>query len=113
MSARAQTIVWIAQRASAGVLAVCVVVHLAGIILAVQGGLSAAEILDRTRGQYGWLAFYGVFVVAVTVHATIGLRTICAEWLAWRGRSCDVALGIYGVVILVMGLRAALSVFAG
>jgi len=80
---------WIAQRASAAVLAVCVVVHLATIIYAVQGGLTAAEILGRTRGNAGWLAFYSVFVLAVSVHAPIGLRTVFIEWLRWRGASRD------------------------
>ena len=41
----ANRMLWIAQRASAAVLALCVVVHLATIIYAVRGGLTAAEIL--------------------------------------------------------------------
>lgn len=103
---------WIAQRASAAVLAFCVAVHLAMIIYAVQGGLSAAEILARTRGNAGWLAFYSVFVLAVTVHAPIGLRSICIEWLGWRGRSRDVVLSLFALLIAWMGMRAALGVFA-
>ena len=65
MSARADARLWIAQRASAAVLAVCVIVHLATIVYAVRGGLSAAEIFARTRGSVGWLAFYSLFVLAV------------------------------------------------
>ena len=103
---------WIAQRASAAVLAICVAVHLAMIIYAVQGGLTAAEILERTRGNAGWLAFYSVFVLAVTVHAPIGLRSICIEWLGWRSRSRDVALSLFALLIAWMGMRAALGVFA-
>jgi fumarate reductase subunit C len=103
---------WIAQRASAAVLALCVVVHLATVIYAVQGGLSAAEILARTRGSAGWLAFYTVFVLAVTVHAPIGLRSICIEWLGWRGRSRDVALALFAALLAWMGMRAAIGVFA-
>ena len=103
---------WIAQRASAAVLAVCVIVHLATIIYAVQGGLSAAEILERTRGSAGWLVFYSVFVLAVTIHAPIGLRSICIEWLGWRGRSRDVFLLAFAAVLAWMGMRAALGVFA-
>ena len=41
MSVRAQVLLWTAQRISAAVLAVCVVVHLAIIIYAVRTGLSA------------------------------------------------------------------------
>jgi len=102
---------WIAQRASAGVLAVCVLVHLATVIYAVQGGLSAAEILGRTRGNAAWLAFYSVFVLAVAVHAPIGLRSILGEWLGWRGRTREVALLLLAGLIAVMGGRAALAVF--
>jgi fumarate reductase subunit C len=103
---------WIAQRASAAVLAICVTVHLATIIYAVQGGLSAAEILARTRGSAGWLAFYTVFVLAVAVHAPIGLRSICIEWLGWRGRSRDVVLALFAALLAWMGMRAAIGVFA-
>ncbi len=109
---KGQAILWLAQRASAAVLGVCVVVHLATIIYAVQGGLTASEILDRTRGNAGWLAFYMVFVLAVTVHAPIGLRSVCIEWLGWRGRSRDVALALFAAVLAWMGMRAAIGVFA-
>jgi len=107
-----QTALWIAQRASAAVLALCVAVHLAMIIYAVQGGLTAAEILERTRGNAGWLAFYSVFVLAATIHAPIGLRSVLAEWLGWRGRSRDVVLALFALLVAWMGMRAALGVFA-
>ena len=42
---------WYWQRISAMVLALCVLVHLAIMIYAVRGGLSAQEILARTRGE--------------------------------------------------------------
>jgi len=107
-----QTVLWVAQRASAAVLAVCVVVHLATIIYAVQAGLSAAEILGRTRGNLGWLAFYGVFVCAAAVHAPIGLRAVLGEWLKWRGTSREVFLVLFSATLLFMGMRAVLAVFA-
>ena len=53
---RAQVLLWAAQRISAVVLAVCVLVHLATAIYAIRSGLSAAEILSRTRGSVGWAA---------------------------------------------------------
>jgi len=46
---RSQVLLWTAQRASAAVLALCVVVHLITIIYAVRNGLSAAEILELKR----------------------------------------------------------------
>jgi succinate dehydrogenase subunit C len=105
-----ETRLWLAQRASAVALALCVAAHLATMILAVRGGLSAAEILGRTRGSVGWAAFYGVFVVAVSIHAPIGLRTVAAEWLGWRGRSADAACAIVGVALLALGARAIAAV---
>jgi fumarate reductase subunit C len=102
---------WIAQRASAAVLALCVVVHLATMIYAIRGGLSAAEILGRTRGNIPWLMFYSLFVLAVTVHAPIGLRSALGEWLGWRGRSCDVFLVVVAMLLAALGMRAVLGVF--
>jgi fumarate reductase subunit C len=110
MSARVEARLWLAQRASAGVLALCVVVHLATMILAVRGGLSATDLLGRTRGSVGWAAFYGVFVVAVAIHASIGLRTVAAEWLGWRGRVADAACAAAAVALLVLGARAIAAV---
>ena len=92
-------------------LAVCVVVHLATIVYAVQGGLSAAEILGRTRGSLGWLAFYSAFVLAASVHAPIGLRAVFIEWLGWRGRSRDAVLLALAALLAWMGMRAVLAVF--
>jgi fumarate reductase subunit C len=86
-------------------------VHLATVIYAVQGGLSAAEILGRTRGNGGWLAFYALFVLAVSVHAPIGLRAVLAEWLKWRGLSRDLLLLAFGLLLAGLGLRAVLAVF--
>ena len=111
MSVRRETLLWLAQRASAALLAVCVVVHLATLIYAIRGGLSAAAILGRTRGNLGWLAFYAVFVTAVAVHAPIGLRPVLGEWLRWRGVSRDIFLGALAVVLGVLGMRAVLGVF--
>jgi fumarate reductase subunit C len=111
LTPKEETLLWIAQRASAAVLALCVVVHLATIIYAVQGGLTAAEILGRTRGNTAWLAFYSIFVLAVAVHAPIGLRSVLMEWLGWRARSRDVVLVGFSLALAWMGMRAALGVF--
>ena len=103
---------WVAQRASAMVLALCVLVHLATIVFAVRGGLSAGEILSRTRGNGAWLAFYVLFIAAVAIHAPIGLRTIFAEWLGWRGRSLYIAAALFAVLIAAAGLRTVLGLYA-
>jgi fumarate reductase subunit C len=109
---RNQVLLWAAQRASAAVLTLCVVIHLVTIIYAVRSGLSAAEILGRTRGSYGWFGFYLVFTFAVAVHAPIGLRNILAETLQWRGRAPDATVLVLGLVLMFAGARAAWAVFA-
>lgn len=111
MSVRAQVFVWTLQRVSAAILGICVLVHLATIIHAVRGGLTAAEILARTTGSVAWATFYGVFIVATAVHAPIGLRNVIVEHTSWRGRSLDIALTIVTLWILVAGFRAVIAVF--
>jgi len=104
-------ILFIAQRASAAVLAFAVTVHLATILYAVRDGLTAGEVLARTRDNHWFFAFYILFVLAVAVHAPIGLRNVLREWTRWRGRSLDVALALFAVLLLVLGIRAALAVY--
>ena len=112
MNHKSETALWIAQRASAAVLALCVAVHLVTIVYAVRGGLTAAEIFARTRGSVGWLAFYSIFVLAAAVHAPIGLRPVLGEWLGWRGKSREVFALAFGIALAWLGMRAVLSVFA-
>jgi succinate dehydrogenase subunit C len=100
-----------AQRLSAFVLAAAVAVHLAIILYAARGGLTAAEILARTHGNVAFLLFYGLFVIAVAIHAPIGLRSILREWTPWRGRSLDVALVLFAALLLALGFRAVFAVF--
>ncbi len=113
MSRRSEVLLWGAQRISAMVLALCVIVHLLTMIYAVRSGLSAAEILGRTQGNPAWLAFYTLFVVAVSVHAPIGLRTIISETFDWRGRGLDVLTGVIGLSLAMWGVRAVFAVFGG
>jgi fumarate reductase subunit C len=102
---------WAAQRVTALFLGVAVAVHLVTIIIAVRGGLSAAEILGRTQGATAWFLFYCAFALAAGLHAAIGLRTIAAEWLGWRGRGFDLAwLGI-GLLTGLFGVRAAWGLY--
>ena len=100
------------QRLSAMLLAPFVVVHLVLILYAVHGGLSAAEILGRTQGSMAWGAFYALFVVAVAVHAPIGVRNVVREWTPWRGRSLDAASVVLAIALLALGLRAVAAVVA-
>ena len=101
---------WYWQRISAMVLALCVLVHLAVMVYAVRGGLSAAEILGRTQGNWGFAVFYALFVVACTVHVPVGVSNIAREW--WGlGESAALWLSrAFGLLLLVMGLRAVYAV---
>jgi succinate dehydrogenase subunit C len=105
-------ILFLAQRATAFVLALAVAVHLGTILYASSGGLTAADILARTHGNHLFLLFYGAFVVTVAIHAPIGLRNVLREWTAWRGRSLDLALALFSILLLVLGLRAVFAVFS-
>jgi fumarate reductase subunit C len=105
-------LLFLAQRLSAAILALAVTVHLATILYAVRGGLTAGEILGRTHGNLAFFAFYVLFVVAVAVHAPIGLRNVMREWTPWRGATLDAALAIFALSLLVLGLRAAFAVYA-
>jgi fumarate reductase subunit C len=100
---------FVLQRGSAAVLALCVVVHLAGIVYAVRHGLTSEAIVARMHAGAIWPAFYAVFAVAVAVHAPLGLRAIVDEWLGLRGRGVDAVLALFAGVLLAGGLYAVAS----
>jgi fumarate reductase subunit C len=101
---------WLAQRVSAAVLAVCVLVHLATILYATRHGLTAQALLARTHASLFWPAFYSLFVVAVAIHAPLGLRVILDEWSGLRGRAVDVLLALFALVLVAGGLRAVAAI---
>ncbi|MEO5699210.1 MAG: succinate dehydrogenase [Casimicrobiaceae bacterium] len=108
--ARREALLWVASRISAAVLALCVVVHLATMILAVQGGLTAAEIFGRTRGSVMWASFYGIFVVAVAIHGPIGLRNVVVEAAGRGGRLLDLSMVGVAILLFAGGMRAVAAV---
>jgi fumarate reductase subunit C len=110
--AAAATWRWLAQRISAAVLALCVLVHLATILYATRSGLSAAAISARMHASLAWPLFYAMFVVAVAVHAPLGLRVILDEWSGLRGRGVDLLLALFALTLLAGGLRAVMAVAA-
>lgn len=101
------------QRLAALVMLPFVALHLGVMIYAIQGGLSAAEILGRTQGSLGWFLFYGSFVVAVSIHASLGLRAIFGEWLGLRGTVREGLTLAVGLGLFVLGARAVWAVTAG
>ncbi len=112
MSARTEVRIWIAQRATAVVLALAVIVHIVTIVYAVRGGLSAIEIIERVQGNIGWFLFYAVFVFAAAIHAPLGLRTVLNEMTRLRGITPDALAVLLGLMIAILGWRAAFVLFS-
>ncbi len=101
---------YMAQRISALIMIPLVLTHLVLMIIAVQGGLSAAEILGRTQGSVFWFLFYGLFVLAVSVHAAIGLRVILFETFSLKGMSLNLVGWAAFLLFLLLGGSAVLAV---
>jgi fumarate reductase subunit C len=98
------------QRTTAAVMAPLVMVHIAVIFYATRHDLSAVDILGRTRGSIAWAAFYGLFVLAVSIHASIGVRNVLTEWTPLPERRVDACAVFFGLVLAGLGLRAVAAV---
>jgi fumarate reductase subunit C len=98
------------QRITALVMAPLVLGHLALMVYAIRGGLTTGQILSRTQGSIPWALFYGCFVVAVSMHAAIGLRVIAFETLNLRGFLLNALSWVFCAFLLFTGLRAVVSV---
>lgn len=103
MSPANQARLWLAQRLSAMLLAVLLVVHIGVMIWAVRGGLSGAEILARTRGSAWAALLYGLLVAGAAVHAPLGIATVCQEWLGLRGRALWIPTALLAALLAVLG----------
>jgi fumarate reductase subunit C len=97
---------YIWQRATAALMVPLVLLHVAIIFYATRRGMSAADILARTRGSIMWASLYGAFVFAVAVHAAIGVRNVLTEWSPLNDRVAVLFAAIFGVSLLVLGARA-------
>ena len=101
---------YMAQRITALLMAPLVLGHLAVMIYAIQGGLSTSEILSRTQGSFAWFLFYGTFVLAVSIHGAIGLRTIAYEWANLKGIALELLMWLAGLILFILGARAVWAV---
>jgi len=105
---------YVLQRATALVMAPLLLGHVALIFYATRHGLTAADILGRTRGSAGWGLYYGLFVVAAAIHAGIGVRVLAAEWAPHRvardERLLDALMWAVGLALAGLGLRAVAAV---
>lgn len=98
------------QRGTALVLIAFIAVHLGVIFYATGRHLAAADILARTRGSIAWALFYGTFVLAAAIHASIGIQAPLVEWFSLKRR---VALAVgygFGALLVGLGLRAVAAV---
>ena len=103
-----------AQRLTALIMVPLTLGHIAVMIYAVNDGLTTSEILARTQGSVAWFLFYGIFVIAVSVHATIGIRVILFEWFRLSGKSSACFSWIMFILLFGLGSRAVWAVtFAG
>jgi fumarate reductase subunit C len=100
--------VW--QRLTAAVMAPLVLVHVVVIFYASRKGLSAADILGRTRGSLMWASFYGAFVAAAALHAAIGVRNVLTEWSPLGESRAGIFSTVFGLLLLVLGFRAVAAV---
>jgi fumarate reductase subunit C len=100
--------VW--QRATAALMVPLVAIHIAVIFYATRQGLSAADILSRTRGSIAWGAYYGLFVAAVSIHAAIGVRNVLTEWSPLPERYAGQLALFFGLLLAALGARAVAAV---
>jgi fumarate reductase subunit C len=98
------------QRITAMLLVPFIIVHLAVIFYATSKGLSASAILSRTRGSFGWSAYYLLIVALISIHGSVGLSVILNEWTGLGVRSSRVIGGLMGVILCLLGLRAVAAV---
>ena len=101
---------YIWQRLTAAVMVPLVLLHVAVIFYATHKGLTAHDILARTRGSLTWAALYCAFVVAASVHAAIGVRNVLTEWSPLGDRAAGVSAILLAAALLALGLRAVAAV---
>jgi fumarate reductase subunit C len=84
---------YILQRLTAALMLPLIVAHIAAIVYATRHGLSAADILSRTRGA-------------------IGLRVVVSEWTGLRGLALEAFMIAAGLLLAALGARAVYAVTA-
>lgn len=101
---------YLLQRFSAALMLPLIVIHLVVIYYATSKGLTAADVLARTRGSFVWGTFYVLFVVLAAAHAAVGVRVILREWTRLAGSARDGIAITFGLALLLLGLRAVAAV---
>lgn len=101
---------YLLQRATALLMVPLIVGHIAIIFYATRKGVTAGDILGRTRGSIGWGLYYAVFVLLTSVHGAIGVRAIALEWAGLKGRRLELVMWAFGLALAGLGLRAVYAV---
>ena len=96
--------VW--QRATAAIMVPLVLIHIAVIFYATRQQMTAADILSRTHSSVAWASYYALFVAAVSIHASIGVRNVLAEWSRLTERRAGQIAIVFGVVLAFLGAHA-------
>jgi fumarate reductase subunit C len=99
--------VW--QRATAAIMVPLVLIHIAVIFYATRQQMTAADILSRTHGSVAWASYYALFVAAVSIHASIGVHNVMAEWPRLTERRAGQIAIAFGIMLALLG---ALAIFA-
>jgi len=100
---------YIWQRATAALMLPLVLGHLAVIFYATRQNLTAADILGRTHDSVLWAAYYGLFVAAASIHASIGVRNVLAEWSPLTDRLAGFAAIALGLLLAALGFHAVVA----
>jgi fumarate reductase subunit C len=97
---------YVLQRATAALMVPLVLIHIGVIFYATHQQMTAADILSRTHGSVVWASYYALFVAAVSIHASIGVRNVLAEWSTLTERRAGQIAIVFGVVLAFLGTHA-------
>jgi fumarate reductase subunit C len=97
------------QRATAAIMVPLVLLHIAVIFYVSRQGLTAADILSRTHGSIAWASYYGLFVAAASIHASIGVRNVLVEWSPLDDRSAGWCAIVLGIALALLGYHAVVA----
>jgi fumarate reductase subunit C len=97
---------YIWQRATAALMVPLVLIHIAVIFYATRQQMTAADILSRTHGSVVWASYYALFVAAVSIHASIGVRNVMTEWSPLTERRAGQIAIIFGALLALLGAHA-------
>jgi fumarate reductase subunit C len=98
------------QRATAALMVPLVLLHIAVIFYATRNGMTAADILSRTHNSIVWASYYGLFVAAASIHASIGVRNVLTEWSPLTDRRAGLFAVVFGLLLAALGVRAVYAV---